>query len=289
MNRRLLFAAHSGRVAMKRLLLFAVAVALTGCGGTSDSMVIDASPDADNPNRPDATDDFDLDGIKDANDNCPTVINVGQGNEDGDKFGDACDPCPIVADDNPPNADGDEVADACDPLPTTPGDHIKYFEGFHTAVPAGWEEAGTWTHANGAVATSSTAASLGVVATDRSRETVSVALTFDAAGTAGVVDNKMVAGSTGVACVLSNGQGVALYSLADTANATTQPYTLTTATKYTVKLKRDANAYTCSVSDGTSTGTTTKNLVISNVPWVSGIVASDATVRFHWFMVVESL
>lgn len=270
---------------MKRLVFV---VAFAGCGGTNESPLVDASPDADQLTRPDATNDFDLDGILDANDNCPTVINVGQGNEDGDKFGDACDPCPIVADDNPPNADGDEVADACDPLPTMPGDHIKYFEGFHSAVPAGWEEVGMWTHDTGAVVTSSASASLGVVATDRSRETVSAAVTFDAAGTAGVVDNKMVAGSTGVACVLG-AQGVAVYSLADAANPTTQAYPLTTGTRYVVKLKRDANAYTCSVSDGTATGTTTKNLVISNTPWVSGLVASNATVRFHWFMVVESL
>jgi hypothetical protein len=277
--------------------LAAFAASTGGCGGGgSDAPILDAAPaDAYNPERPDATNDFDLDGILDADDNCPTVINVNQGNEDGDKFGDACDPCPVVADDNPPNADGDEVADACDPLPTTPGDHIKYFEGFHTDVPAGWEEAGTWTHNAGAIVTSSTSASLGVVATDRSRETVSAALTFDAVGTAdpastaGVVDNKMVAGASGVACVLSSTQGVAVYSLADAANATTQPYTLTPGTKYIVKLKRDANAYACSVTEGTATGTTTRNLVISNTPWVSGVVASHATVRFHWFMVVESL
>jgi hypothetical protein len=279
---------------MKRLvLLLAACGAACGgaCGGGSAGNV-DAPPAADayNPNRPDATDDFDLDGILDADDNCPTVINVNQGNEDGDKFGDACDPCPVVADDDPPNADGDEVADACDPLPTIPGDHIKYFEGFHTDVPAGWEEVGAWTHAMGAVQTSSTTASLGVVATDRSRETVSAALTFDdAAGTAGVVDNKMVAGSTGVACTLSMAQGVALYSLADAANPTTQPYTLVPGTKYTVKLRRDMNAYACSVTEGTATGTTTKNLFVSNTPWVSGVVASNATVRFHWFMVVETL
>jgi hypothetical protein len=89
--------------------------------------------------------------------------------------------------------------------------------------------------------------------------------------------------------VLSSGQGVAVYSLADAANPTAQPYTLATGTKYTVKLRRDMNAYACSVTEGTATGTTTQNLVVSNTPWVSGVMASNATVRFHWFMVVESL
>lgn len=263
---------------------------LAACGSSSSNP--DGSVDGFNPNRPDATDDFDLDGVLDANDNCPSVINVNQGNEDGDKFGDACDPCPVVADDNPANADGDEVADACDPLPTMPGDHIKYFEGFHGSVPAGWEEVGTWTSSNGAVRTMSANAALGVVVTDRSRETVSAAMTFDAGGTsamAGVVDNKMVGGASGVACVLNGAPNVAVYSMEDAQNPTTQSYELVAGTKYIVKLKRDMNAYMCSVTEGTATATTTKNLVINNTPWISGLVAANATVRFHWFMVVESL
>lgn len=62
----------------------------------------------------------------------------------------------------------------------------------------------------------------------------------------------------------------------------------TPAKTYVVKLRRNMDAYTCSASEGTATATTTKNLVIGNSPWVSGLVAANATVRFHWFMVVES-
>jgi hypothetical protein len=37
--------------------------------------------------------DQDSDAVCDASDNCPTVANAGQANQDGDTLGDACDPC----------------------------------------------------------------------------------------------------------------------------------------------------------------------------------------------------
>lgn len=271
---------------MKRLVV--LALVLGGCGNSSNGP--DAAID-NNEQRPDATDDLDHDGILDVNDNCPTVINVNQGNEDGDKFGDACDPCPVVADDNPPDADGDGVADACDPLPTMPGDFIRYFEGFHTDVPAGWEEIGTWTHTTGAVRTmTATTSGLAIIATDRTRETISTAITFDAASAtsrAGVVDNKMVSG-VGVACVISGAPAVAVYATNDVANAAQTTYEQTVGTQYVVKLRRNMNEYTCTASAGAS-ASAMKTLTLSNTPYLSGITASETTVRFHWFMVVESL
>ena len=83
--------------------------------------------------------DMDNDMVPDEMDNCPTVPNPDQANEDGDKFGDACDPCPIDKNDNPVDSDGDGVADPCDPHPNTPGDKILLFEGFHKGVPATWQ------------------------------------------------------------------------------------------------------------------------------------------------------
>ncbi|HUS33185.1 MAG TPA: hypothetical protein VMZ53_32005 [Kofleriaceae bacterium] len=271
---------------MKRA--FAVVVVLgSACSGGSNG------PDApvdDNLTRPDATDDQDHDTILDKDDNCPSVVNLNQGNEDGDKFGDACDPCPIVADDDPPDTDGDKVADACDPLPTMPGDFIRYFEGFHTAVPAGWEEIGVWTHTTGAVRTTSAAAGLAIIATDRTRETISAALTFDAVtGTsrAGVVDTKM-AGGPGVACVIAADPSVEVYATNNAGNATQTSYEQTTNTKYVVKLRRNMNEYTCTASAG-ATASAMKTLTLTPTPYLSGITAADSTVRFHWFMVVESL
>jgi len=270
---------------MKRAISLIVLVACGSGSGTND-----ASIDG-NHQRPDATDDLDHDGILDAVDNCPSVINVNQGNEDGDRFGDACDPCPVVADDAPPDADGDGVADACDPLPNYPGDFIRYFEGFHTAVPAGWEEIGTWTYATGgAITTSSATAGLAISATDRTRETISAAITFDTVtGTseAGVVDNKAV-GGTGIACTVTADPAVAVYATNDTGNAVTTSYEQTTGTQYVVKLRRNMNDYTCTAT-ATASATAMKTVTLTNTPFLSGITAKDATVRFHWFMVVESL
>jgi hypothetical protein len=91
--------------------------------------------------------DLDNDGVPDDIDNCPTVPNPDQANEDGDRFGDACDPCPIDSDDNPVDSDGDGVADPCDPHPETPGDQIVLFEGFHNGVPTSWQVIGQATQA----------------------------------------------------------------------------------------------------------------------------------------------
>jgi hypothetical protein len=73
--------------------------------------------------------DFDLDGRKGLNDNCPTVFNIDQANSDGDLLGDACDDaadfdgdgeedaidnCPVVANEFQVDFDDDGEGDACD-------------------------------------------------------------------------------------------------------------------------------------------------------------------------------
>jgi hypothetical protein len=71
--------------------------------------------------------DTDGDGITDASDNCPTVANADQANNDGDSFGDACDPdddndgvldatdnCQFTANVGQADADSDGAGDACD-------------------------------------------------------------------------------------------------------------------------------------------------------------------------------
>jgi hypothetical protein len=73
------------------------------------------------------TPDQDNDGVPDATDNCPTVANPGQENNDGDAQGDACDPdddndgvldtndnCQFVANPSQSDIDFDGIGDACD-------------------------------------------------------------------------------------------------------------------------------------------------------------------------------
>jgi Thrombospondin type 3 repeat len=71
--------------------------------------------------------DTDGDGISDGSDNCPTVANPSQANNDGDALGDACDPdddndgvadgsdnCAFISNPGQANNDGDALGDACD-------------------------------------------------------------------------------------------------------------------------------------------------------------------------------
>jgi hypothetical protein len=72
-------------------------------------------------------DDDDDDGVSNTEDNCPSIANPDQSNNDGDDEGDACDDdddndgdldsadnCPLVANPDQANADGDDFGDACD-------------------------------------------------------------------------------------------------------------------------------------------------------------------------------
>jgi hypothetical protein len=86
--------------------------------------------------------DQDGDGLEDALDNCPTVLNADQANSDADSRGDACDPCaqdplddadgdgvcadvdtcPTMANADQADADVDGRGDACDPCPLDAAD-----------------------------------------------------------------------------------------------------------------------------------------------------------------------
>lgn len=79
--------------------------------------------------------DQDVDGVLDANDNCPAVANADQTDSDADGLGDRCDldqdgdliddtadNCPALANADQADLDGDRVGDACDP--DTDGDGI---------------------------------------------------------------------------------------------------------------------------------------------------------------------
>ena len=63
---------------------------------------------------PNPGNDSDLDGVLDAADNCPAVINPSQTDVDSDLIGDDCDNCPADANPSQVDTDGDNLGDACD-------------------------------------------------------------------------------------------------------------------------------------------------------------------------------
>ena len=66
------------------------------------------------------TNDADIDGITDSEDNCPTVPNPDQADSDGDGIGDVCDNCPTVFNPMQEDSNWNGIGDACDPfLPVT--------------------------------------------------------------------------------------------------------------------------------------------------------------------------
>jgi hypothetical protein len=74
-------------------------------------MMVD--PARDKPQGVERWNDTDLDGIIDAEDNCPEASNVTQKDIDGDTFGDVCDNCPSRANADQLDLDADGIGDVC--------------------------------------------------------------------------------------------------------------------------------------------------------------------------------
>lgn len=243
--------------------------------------------------------DLDGDGIPNTADNCPTTPNPEQYNEDGDAFGDACDPCPPVADDAPVDTDNDGVADACDPRPTQAGDQIVLFEGFHAALPGGWNQFGTWTIANDAASTDATGghATLTIAGPTTGHVSVSAALTLDglaATGDAsvGVLDayDHTAAPRKGVHCHLtrwSSSTPLAVVPLHD-APEHDAPYQMTVGESYTLAQRHDGTDYTCVARHGSAQqNVTTTSTLAPNAPEV-GFRLTHAAATFQWLLVVSN-
>lgn len=75
------------------------------------------------PNADQADDDDD--GIGDACDNCRGVPNADQHDGDGDGYGDACDNCATTPNPDQANGDHDARGDACDLCPAEPGEPLE--------------------------------------------------------------------------------------------------------------------------------------------------------------------
>lgn len=63
------------------------------------------------------SDDMDMDGIPNDEDNCPCSYNPGQSDMDNDGIGDECDNCPIAPNVDQFDVDNDGIGDACDNCP----------------------------------------------------------------------------------------------------------------------------------------------------------------------------
>jgi len=75
-------------------------------------------------------------GIKELNPPPPptTCEQLTSHDEDMDGVTDACDDCPGIVDADQTDSDGDGVGDACDPSPAT--EHLAFFESFAEAMPS---------------------------------------------------------------------------------------------------------------------------------------------------------
>jgi hypothetical protein len=111
---------------------------LVACNQYFDLQPTAAAPPAD---AIDAVLESDGDGVIDLDDNCRSVPNPNQHDEDRDGVGDECDNCPLV-ENNAQRDDGDSdgVGDACDPHPLASGDCLVLFDSFAdpTAFDAHW-------------------------------------------------------------------------------------------------------------------------------------------------------
>ena len=251
---------------------------------------IDAPPDTQQcPN------DLDCDNVTDDLDNCPTVANENQFNEDNDTPGDACDKCPPF-DDNGEDSDGDGLGDQCDPHPGV-ADVLVEFAGFKE-MPAGWNATGNWALEDGSIV-----GTAGGTAVNLMRATppgdnyvvwTEVTVVDVAAPLLGAVGISVLheAGTDqhGGLCQLVADDVVQQLRLFDTSAGNTQldsvNHSVLEGSTYELFLERDQNDLACDASnpDVELAGTTMFVPTSSEV----GLRVRNAIGRYRWVMVIRT-
>ncbi len=248
----------------------------------------------------DCPNDVDCDNVADGIDNCPTIANENQFNEDGDFPGDACDKCPPF-DDAGQDGDGDGVGDDCDPHPNAGGDVIEHFIGFRE-MPAGWVAAGSFTVAGGDGIATGAAGEIVTLMTPTPANThylVWAEATLDSiAGTS--------LGAIGVSALHAPGGDLhgALCQLVGFDNGTSEELRLfdtsgggfglldsdlhafDTGGRYELFVERDGTDLSCDATnpDVSTIGMTTFSPSMPEL----GLRIRSVTARYHWAMVIRS-
>jgi len=243
--------------------------------------------------------DRDSDTILDDIDNCPTMANRDQANEDGDMFGNVCDPCPPAGPPGNLDPDSDGVGDACDPNPLMPGDSIAMFEGFEQApIATGLVTTGMVLYPSGQaqILGSATAAGLMWPVTASPGRVVSTRFTIDAMSgppaLIGVADRVMTTGTTsGVACEAGLATDAMPKLVAVELPAIEGMFTsiaIGNGVSATVAQRRSGRSYTCRVEPGgqqllsTSSTNETQSMVRA------GIRSRSVSAHVDWVMIVNT-
>lgn len=264
------------------------------CVAQSGGFVCDTMPGGPMPDAPVTANDLDGDGIPNLLDNCPTVANPDQANEDHDGFGDACDDCPPFPSFGI-DSDGDGVGDPCDPHPQTPGDRIALWEPFNHGLPAGWTANGTWTVQGGNLAVmvnASDVSTLVIPYTATPHQTIYTAATITSlsgtnGGGVGVVDGFDATGSVGMHCGGARSGTSPYLAFVDASNGSLlamTPHPFSPGVMYSLALTRTDDSYSC--ADGPLPGVTAHG-VAGLGPFI-GFRNRIASATYPWILVIAS-